>query len=319
MKITVLGAGAMGSLFGGLLAEAGYQVELIDVNPDHIARVREQGLLLDTDSGQKLVKLPICRPEEATPDPDWLIVFTKTLHTISALESTRQLIGDETRVLTLQNGLGNAEKIAGFIPLSRVAIGITTVPADMVEPGHIHSRGQGFIKLMMSDGLHEPSLDALAAALGQSGLPCSVDASVHSAIWEKVAFNAALNSLCAVTGCTVGELGAAPAGRELAHMIAEEVLAVARTQGVDVNGSAVATTLDHAMDHHINHKPSMLQDLLAGRPTEIEAINGEVLRRALRDGVVTPCTKTLHTLVHLKENQQFAPGAERLLRQTSMH
>lgn len=302
MRITILGAGAMGSLFGGLLAEQGHAVELLDVNPAHIARVQADGLTLDTDGrGRRVVRVPITRPESADSRPECLIVFTKTLHTTRALEGARAVLGPDTLLLSLQNGLGNAEKLAGFAAPSRIAVGVTTVPADLVEAGHVHSHGEGHVRMMMADGQHSERLCILAQALTEAGISTTVDPTVQSGIWQKVAFNAALNTVCAVANCTVGDVGRSADARGLAHRIATEVLAVAAASGMRVDEPAVHATLDHAMDHHLTHKPSMLQDLMAGRPTEIDAINGEVLRVARRLGVPAPCTEALDALVRLRE------------------
>lgn len=302
MRITILGAGAMGSLFGGLLAEHGHDVELLDVNPDHIQQVRNHGLTVETDGeGSRVVRLPISRPEAAASRPDWLILFTKTLHTQGAMEAVRHLLHDQLLVLTLQNGLGNAERVARFLPMSRIAVGVTTVPADMTGPGHVHSHGGGKNRMMMADGRPSEALQALAEALTQAGLPSALDPTVQGAIWQKAAFNAALNTVCAVTCATVGQVGRQPQARELAHDIATEVLNVASANGLEVDAKGLHETLDHALDHHLQHKPSMLQDLLAGRPTEVDAINGEVLRLARRLGVEAPRTQALDALTRLRE------------------
>ncbi|WP_346357900.1 2-dehydropantoate 2-reductase [Bosea sp. (in: a-proteobacteria)] len=301
IRISILGAGAMGSLFGGLLAEAGHAVELIDVNPAQIAAVRERGLLIRNDAGERRLKLPILRPQEATTQPDWLIVFTKAMHTQGALESARHLIGPQTRLLSLQNGLGNAEKLMAFADASRIAIGMTTVPADLVAPGEVHSHGESKTRVVMVDGSTAAALDKLASALDAAGLPCAVDPDAIVAIWEKVAFNVALNSLCAVTQRTVGGLGSASEGRRLAHAVASEVLAVAQAEGLAVLAQRTHATIDHALDHHGGHKPSMLQDLLAKRPTEIETLNGAVVRIAENHAIAAPRTEALYALVKMAE------------------
>lgn len=301
IRISVLGAGAMGSLFGGLLAEAGHEVELLDVNPAQIAAVREHGLLIHNDAGERRLAIPIMRPDEAKTQPDWLIVFTKAMHTQSALETVRHLIGPETRLLSLQNGLGNAEKLMAFAAASRIAIGMTTVPADLVAAGEVHSHGESKTRVVMVDGSKDAALDALAAALDAAGLPCAVDPDAIVAIWEKVAFNVALNSLCSVTLRTVGALGDDAGGRQLAHAVASEVLTVAQAEGLAVSSERTHATIDHALDHHGGHKPSMLQDLLAKRPTEIETLNGAVVRAADAHGIAVPRTATLYALVKMAE------------------
>jgi 2-dehydropantoate 2-reductase len=263
--------------------------------------VREHGLLIRNDAGERRLTLPILRPEEARTQPDWLIVFTKAMHTQGALAAARHLIGPQTRLLSLQNGLGNAEKLMAFADASRIAIGMTTVPADLVAPGEVHSHGESKTRLVMVDGGKDAALAALAAALDGAGLPCAVDPDAVVAIWEKVAFNAALNSLCAVTQRTVGGLGAAAEGRELAHAVAGEVLAVAQVEGLAVSPERTHATIDHALDHHGGHKPSMLQDLLAKRPTEIETLNGAVVRAAEAHGIEVPRATMLYALVKMAE------------------
>jgi 2-dehydropantoate 2-reductase len=307
MKISIVGAGAMGSLFGGLLAESGNEVTLIDVNDAHIDTVRTQGLRLATDGGDRQVTaLKAVRPEDATGFPDLLLVFTKTLHTSAALSGVRHLIGPGVHVLSLQNGLGNVEKIAEFVPLERVLIGVTTWPADMVGPGHVHSHGQGVVRLMAADGVERRFVSQVAEVLTKAGLDCTSDGTVWAAIWEKVAFNAALNSICAVSGCTVDELGRLPDGSRLANEVVTEVLSVALRLGIDVDTAKCRANVANAIDHHRGHKPSMLQDVLAGRRTEVESINGAVVELAGPLNIKLPVTETLLSLVRLAEARSVA-------------
>ncbi|MFB9122181.1 2-dehydropantoate 2-reductase [Paraburkholderia dipogonis] len=300
MQIAILGAGAMGSFFGGRLALAGHMVSLLDIDVAHIASIRNNGLRLSTDSGEQVVRnLVALRPQEATQPVDLVIVFTKTMHTQAALAAASRILGPDTAILSLQNGLGNAERLARSAAPDRVMIGVTTWPADKSEPGAVSSHGQGAIRLMSADGSHTGALEQTVQALNDAGLACHVDSNVWAAIWEKVAFNAALNSLCAVTQCMVGELTNIPDGEALALKIVSEVMAVARAHGVAANEAHVASNVRDALAHHRAHRPSMLQDVLAGRRTEIEAINGAVIEAAGKVGVDVPYTHCLASLVRL--------------------
>ncbi|WP_175838831.1 ketopantoate reductase family protein [Burkholderia anthina] len=308
MRIAILGAGAMGSLFGGLLAERGAAVTLIDVNDAHLDAIRRDGLRIDDDRGERRIRtLAAVRPEAAhaaalaTPDTpfDLLIVFTKSLHTHAALDGVRALLSPHTFVLTLQNGLGNVETLNAFVPLERILVGVTTWPADVAGPGHVRSHGAGTIRMMTADGAARPFAATVAAALSEAGLACSLDADVWAAIWEKVAFNAALNTLCATTRCTVDQLGRHDDGPRLALAIAAETAAVARAKGIGVDGERIARNVGHAIREHRGHRPSMLQDVLAGRRTEIDAISGRVVAAARETGVAVPHTDTLLALVRL--------------------
>ncbi|WP_269509472.1 ketopantoate reductase family protein [Burkholderia sp. IMCC1007] len=308
MRIAILGAGAMGSLFGGLLAERGAAVTLIDVNEAHLDAIRRDGLRIDDDRGERRIRtLQAVRPEAANADAaaapdtpfDLVIVFTKSLHTRAALDGVRAVLSPHTFVLTLQNGLGNVETLNAFVPLERILVGVTTWPADVAGPGHVRSHGTGTIRMMTADGAARPFAATVAAALSGAGLACSLDADVWAAIWEKVAFNAALNTLCAATGCTVDQLGNHHDGPRLALAIAAEAAAVARAKGIAVDGERIARNVEHAIRDHRGHRPSMLQDVLAGRRTEIDAISGRVVAAARETGVAVPHTDALLALVRL--------------------
>ncbi|MCA8083978.1 ketopantoate reductase family protein [Burkholderia cenocepacia] len=308
MRIAILGAGAMGSLFGGRLAESGEAVTLIDVNDAHLDAIRRDGLRIDDDRGDRRVRtLQAVRPEAANTHAaatldtpfDLLIVFTKSLHTRAALDGVRALLSSDTFVLTLQNGLGNVETLNAFVPLERILVGVTTWPADAAGPAHVRSHGAGTIRMMTADGAARPFATAVADTLSRAGLACTLDADVWAAIWEKVAFNAALNTLCATTGCTVDQLGHHHDGPRLALAIAAETAAVARAKGIAVDGERIARNVEHAIRDHRGHRPSMLQDVLAGRRTEIDAISGKVVAAAREAGVAVPHAETLLALVRL--------------------
>ncbi|KVH02568.1 2-dehydropantoate 2-reductase [Burkholderia anthina] len=308
MKIAILGAGAMGSLFGGRLAESGEAVTLIDVNDAHLEAIRRDGLRIDDDRGERRIRtLHAMRPEAANADAaaapdtpfDLLIVFTKSLHTRAALDGVRALLTPDTFVLTLQNGLGNVETVNAFVPIDRILVGVTTWPADAAGPAHVRSHGAGTVRMMTADGAARPFAAAVADALSRAGLACTLDADVWAAIWEKVAFNAALNTVCAATGCTVDQLGHHHDGPRLALAIAAETAAVARAKGIAVDGARIARNVEHAIRDHRGHRPSMLQDVLAGRRTEIDAISGKVVAAARETGVAVPHAETLLALVRL--------------------
>ncbi|MBR8057819.1 ketopantoate reductase family protein [Burkholderia dolosa] len=308
MRIAILGAGAMGSLFGGLLAESGEDVTLIDVNDAHLDAIRRDGLRIDDDRGERRVTtLQALRPEAANASADTpfdlLIVFTKSLHTRVALDGVRALLTPHTHVLTLQNGLGNVETLNAFVPLERILVGVTTWPADLAGPAHVHSHGAGTIRMMTADGAASPFAAAVADALSRAGLACTLDADVWAAIWEKVAFNAALNTLCAVTRSTVDQLGEHHDGPRLAQAIVAETAAVARAKGIAVDAARIARNVDHAIREHRGHRPSMLQDVLAGRRTEIDAISGKVVAAAREVGLAVPHTETMLSLVRVIDAQ----------------
>lgn len=302
MRIAILGAGAMGSLFGARLALAGEDVELIDVSPAQIAAVRAHGLRLEADDGDRAVPMKIGEAHGVDGVCELVIVFTKGMHTRAAIRDAGHLIGPDTHVLTVQNGLGNADAIAETVPAERVLIGMTNWPADLAAPGHVVSHGQGEVRIWTATHRADAAIGAIAAVLDAAGLNCRCDPQVEIAIWEKIAFNAALNALCAASGLTVGGVGDSAAGRRLADAMVAETLAVARSRGLGVDPKRVTQALQHAFATHRDHKPSMLQDLAAGRPSEIETINGAVVRCGEAAGLDVATTRTLADLVRMIEH-----------------
>ena len=299
MQIAVIGAGAMGGLFGGSLAEAGQDVVLVDLPGPHLQAMRSGGLRLHTDVGERIIPVQAGTADEFADARDLLVVFTKGPQTTVAIRSAAHLAGPQTRVLTVQNGLGNAERIADALPGTRVLVGTTNWPADLRGPGHVSSHGQGTVRFWTADGAADPMVRQVADALTSAGLNCEADPAVEAAIWEKVAFNAGFNSVCATSRLTVGGVADSAGGRDLVLAVAAETLAVARARGIAVDEARVQAMADAAFAGHRDHKPSMLQDVLAGRRTEIDSINGAVVEAGEAAGVPTPVTSILRDIVRL--------------------
>ncbi|HTU13502.1 MAG TPA: 2-dehydropantoate 2-reductase [Allosphingosinicella sp.] len=299
--IAIIGAGAMGCLFAARLAGAGANVTLVDVDDARLATLAAEGVTLADDAGEHVARVTACRAEAAPGPADLIILFTKGLHSRAAMQAAAPLIGPATIGLTLQNGLGNGEVMADTVPPARVVHGITDFPADLEGPARVSTHGPGQSRL----GGFVPDADDAAARVAEllsaAGLPAVAEPAIEGAIWEKVAFNAALNALGAVTGRANAGIGPPP-GRRIAFAIAAETAAVAAAKGVAVDLPTIQTKIDFVFVHHPNHKSSMLQDRLAGRATEIESINGAVQREGERLGVPTPVTATLADLVRLLES-----------------
>jgi 2-dehydropantoate 2-reductase len=300
VTIAVLGAGAMGSYFGGRLALHGAPVVLIDVDEARLAVIARDGLRIEDDHGDRRVALRTSRASALREPVELMIVFTKGMHTASAIASVRHLIGETTWALTLQNGLGNPEMIADVVPQERIAIGVTDLPADLAGPAHVRSHGSGTIRLWSMDNRPSERLGGIAALLDAAGLRCTAGPGIATDIWEKAAFNAALNALAAIVRRPVGGLDNAQ-GRFIATAVVDEAVAAAAASGVAVERTSILAKIEFALANHRGHQPSMLQDVLAGRPTEIEFINGAIVRAATRAGLAAPVNQTLVRLVRLIE------------------
>jgi 2-dehydropantoate 2-reductase len=299
-NVTIVGAGAMGCLFAARLAEGGADVTLIDVDQQRLEALGRDGITLSDDSGERIVPIRTATAAQASGPVDLLMLFTKGMHSADAIRSVAHLARPDAYAVTLQNGLGNAEAIAGIFATDRILIGVTDFPADLEGPTRVSSHGSGHIWLGAFAAGADAGVAPAVALLRRGALDAVADARVMVAIWEKVAFNAALNSLATVTGLTVGGMDT-PAGRRIATAIVDEVVATATAQGIEVDRASILAKVDHALANHRGHRASMLQDRLVGRRTEIETINGAVVRAAEAAGVDTPVTRTLADLVRLIE------------------
>lgn len=298
MKYAVLGAGALGSVVGGLMAREGINVALWDINHDHTKSINAHGLQLDLPDGTHSIKVPACRPEEGG-EADVILLLTKTLHTKAALASVADRIAQGAAVVSLQNGLGNAERIRDFVPDDQVFYGCTMMPGRFLAPGHVASQGNG--KAVFRALTEAGQARAAAMGLNTTGFVLQNDQDGTDAIiWQKAAFNCAMNAITALQGGAIGYLAASDEGVALARETAAEVVAVANALGINADLSAVHAHMTRSLTHHKAHKPSMLQDMEAGRETEIDALCGEVVRQAEAAGVSAPINKTLAGLVRLK-------------------
>ena len=299
MKIVVIGAGAMGTLFGGRLGLAGNQVCLVDVVPEVIRAVNENGICLEDDAGTHIARVSASRAEEITEPADLVILFTKTLYSESALQSAQAFIGDETRVMSLQNGLGNDEILKKYVDPERILIGVTNYPSDFLGPGHVSSKGDGYIRLMsLKDG--DPASD-IVSVLREAGFNASAVDNVFDSIWEKVAFNAVFNSITSVCGITVDEVGHTEEGLRLAETLADEIVAVARACGADLKKEALWEGILYAVKNHIGHRTSMAQDIQKHRRTEVDSIVGAILRKAAENDLSAPHLETVYQMVKIVE------------------
>ncbi|WEK46603.1 MAG: 2-dehydropantoate 2-reductase [Candidatus Andeanibacterium colombiense] len=301
MRVVILGAGAMGCLYGAAFHRAGCEVTLVDVNREHIAAINDTGLDLETRAGRELLPISASLPEDAEGLADLVLVFTKVFHTDTALAGAKHLIGPETYVLTLQNGLGNAERIAAHVEAERVLAGIASLPADLVGPGRVRSLGEGGSRLYPAFSGDAGFAGKVADLLTEGGLKAELDPKISEAIWEKAIFNAAMNPPCALTRKTPGFFLGKPEAEGMIHAVVEEGTAAANANGLAISSAPIHALTRVSMTDHADHEASMLQDVKAGRRTEIDAINGAIVEAAKRAGIAVPVTETLYRLVKLEE------------------
>lgn len=299
MKVAILGAGALGSVFGGYMVQAGIDACLLDINEAHIEAINKSGLRFDTPEGTSQVEIPAMQPAECPLDVGLVILLTKAFHTKSALQSINALIAAKVPVLSLQNGLGNKERMAELLPEDQIFYGSTLTPGGFVAPGHVETQGKSWTKFRPLTEQGVETAQKISDLLSPVGFEYSTDADIY--IWQKAAFNCAMNTTCTLINHPVGAVTDSDQAIVLVKRIADEVIDVAIAKGISADKSSVHAHLDEALELHRQHKPSMLQDMEAGRQTEIESLCGEVARQANNLGVAAPLNEALATLVRLKQ------------------
>jgi 2-dehydropantoate 2-reductase len=301
MNVIILGAGAMGCLYGAALHRAGEDVVLVDVNRAHLDAINSNGLELETRAGTEHLPIPARMPDELSRPADLVVVFTKTFHTDAALAGIAAAIAPETWLLSLQNGLGNDARLAAHAGNTRVLVGTSSLPSDLVGPGRVRSHGEGGTRLYPAFGGEPAFAQDLCRQLTTGGLPAALEPEIHVAIWSKAIFNAAMNPMCALTRRTPGFLAEHAESRAMITAAVNEGVTIALANGIDVEAKAIHDLTEVSMIDHANHEASMLQDVKAGRRTEVDAINGAIVEAGRAAGVAAPVLETLWRLVKLEE------------------
>ena len=302
MKIGVVGAGAMGSVYAALLARGGHEVWALDRWREHIEAIRANGLRVEGASGDHTV------PVHATTEPgevgpcDLVVIATKAMDVAAAAESAKTLLGPETPVLTIQNGLGSGEAVCSVLGAGRVVIGVAGgFGGRILAPGHARHEGMELIRLGEIDGPATARLERIAEAWRAGGFKVKTFDDIHQLIWEKLICNASFSPVCALTGLLVGAVVANAETFAVSAALAQESYAVARAKGVRLDiGDPVAYVRDFALKIP-QGRPSMRQDIEAGRRCEIDAINGGVAQTGREVGVATPVNDACIALVKGRE------------------
>ena len=301
MKIAVMGAGAVGCYYGGMLARAGHAVVLV-ARPVHVQAIRQNGLLLDTQTFQERVPLQADTEARAVQGAQCVLFCVKSTDTESAGQAMAPYLGTDTVVLSLQNGVDNAERLQAVLQRP-VLPAVVYVAAGMAGPGHVRHHGRGELVIAPS-----PASGDIAHSFAAAGIPVDISDNVAGALWAKLVLNCVYNPLSAITQLPYGEIVNSP-GLEVPRMmddIVHECMAVARACGVQLpEGTAEAVLpLARSMATQVS---STAQDLARGHRSEIDHLNGYVVRRGEALGIPTPANRMLHTLVRLLEKRLPAP------------
>ena len=309
MKVAVVGAGGIGSVFGGRLAAAGHDVCLVHRRTPVVEAIQRDGLHLTSASGDEHIRLSATVDTAQVGPVDLVLVATKAFDTRKAAAAARPLVGSNTLVLSLQNGLGNLETIASVLGAERSLLGMTYLGAAVNGPGHVVHTAVGPTFIGEPDGSLSQRVQDLAQMFSAAGLPTQATDRLWDLVWGKLLINAALNATCALTGAGGEAALGSPATAEWLALVAEETARVASAAGVKLPYADPAERVRQHCRDVGPAKPSMLQDMERNRPTEIDAINGAVVREGQRLGVPTPYNQALLLLVKGREQVQ-AQGSQ---------
>jgi 2-dehydropantoate 2-reductase len=300
MKIAVVGAGAVGCYFGGMLARAGQDVVLVG-RPRHIEAVLREGLLLETAAFQGHLPVRASVDARAIEGAGIVLCCVKSTDTESVAAQLRPHLASDTLVLCLQNGVDNAARLQALLPCV-VAPVVVYVAAEMAGAGHVRHHGRGDLVIGPL-----PGSAGLVALFGAAGVPVRVSDNVDGELWGKLVINCAYNALSAITRLSYGRLVQGTGIEQVMRAVVDECLAVAQAEGVQVLGAdweavrAIADTMATQVS-------STAQDLARGKRSEIDHLNGHVVRRGEVLGVATPANRVLHAVVKLLEQPRGADG-----------
>lgn len=307
-NICVIGAGRMGSLYGALLAKHGLQVTLYDPWRQHIETIRQNGLRIDGISGDLTIRIPATTEIEEIAPCDIALVLSDANGTAHAAEVARRILNPSGFALTLQNGIGNVEILSATIGANRVLAGLSYHSAALAGPGHITHTHAGPTYLGEITGDSTERLSNLVRIFESSNFHSTSVDNITAYIWEKWVHNCAINAISAISGLRVGEISSTPAADELQSHVIAEALAVVKANGISLPEKNPAAAIKAFCKVKFN-KPSMLQHMEEGRPTEVDALNGAVVRAGQKLGIDTPYNHA--TTLMVKAREQYMRNASR--------
>lgn len=306
MKIAIAGAGAMGSRFGIMLQRAGNEVVLIDSWQEHVTAINQSGLHAEFEEETWVEKIPAYHQNKIddTLVVDWVIVFTKALQLEEMMGHIQSLIGEETKVLCLLNGMGHEEVIEKYVPRQRIYMGNTMWTAAMIGPGKVKLIGNGFVELQNMEPGYEKQAKEIAHILTKAGLQANYSEHIWYSIYKKACVNATMNSLCTLLECNMADFGDTLPARAIVSEIIKEFVAVAAYEGIELSYEEMLEHVEKCSNRSTigEHFPSMYQDLVTNkRLTEIDYINGAIVRKGQKYGIKTPYCELVTQLIHCKE------------------
>lgn len=301
MHVAIMGCGAMGSVYAGLLAAAGNDVLVIDRWQEHVDAINRHGLRVEGASGDRTLRLPAFTTPTAEP-VDMLIIAVKAAQAGAAAAALHGMVDSRTMVVTIQNGLGSADDVAKELGDARLIVGIAGgFGASLLGPGHAHHNGMNVIRLGAYAGLDHAEVAHCVEVWRDAGFTAEAAHDIRAMQWDKLICNVAYSGPCALTGLTVGVAMDDPEIGPISRAAATEAWEVARASGIGIDIDDPVAHVRAFAARIPEAKPSLLLDLEAGRPGEIDYINGAVPREAAKVGREAPVNATLTHLVRFRQ------------------
>jgi len=291
--ILIVGTGALACLFAARLSAVEIPVTMLGTWPEGLAALRSAGVtLVEVDGSQHSYPVRVAANPEDCQEVELALVLVKSWQTERVALQLQACLPSQGRALSLQNGLGNRQKLAQSLGAGRVFQGVTTIGGTLLGPGRVRSGGEGSIAIEAN-----PRLAQFEETFQRANLSVEKSTAIESLVWGKLAINAAINPLSAILGVPNGDLLARPGSRRLMAQAGSEAAAVAAAQGIQLPFDDVVAAVETVARRTARNYSSMLQDVRRGAPTEIEAINGALVQIAEQTGVPIPVNQTLYLLV----------------------
>ncbi len=304
MKIAIVGTGAMGSLYAALLGDAGNEVWAIDQWKEHVDAIQDKGLRLEGKSGDRTVHIQAATSTDSVGPCDLVIIATKAMHVAAAAESSKPLMGPETIVVSIQNGLGGPQIAEDILGKGRVLIGVAGgFGASIKNPGHAHHNGMGLMRLGEMKGPATERTERMAKVWSDAGFNVKTFDDIDQLLWEKLICNVCFSGTSAITEWTLSEIMADEDAWRIASGCAKEAFDVAKAKGIPVD---IDDPVKYVYEFGLkmpDAKPSMLLDYLEGRQSEVDYINGAIPAEGEKVGVPAPFNTLVTSVVRIKEKK----------------
>ncbi len=306
-----MGAGAMGGLFGGMLTRAGQDVWLIDNHKQRAEKINREGLIIEASKAlesrepkQEIIRIKATTEPREVGSCDLVIIFVKAYDTEEATRNSLPLTGKKTVWLTLQNGLGNIERMGKIVGKDRVVGGITYQGATVLEAGRVRHAGCGKTVIGEIDGKESERIKHISDIFNQAGIDTEISDNIEGVLWGKLLINAVINPLTAITRVRNGQLLESPFLKETMNLIVEEAMRVPLKKGIRLPYQKVFEKVEESCQTSRDNISSMLQDILRKKRTEVDFINGAIVSEAEKIGISTPLNRALWNIVKFLEGRR---------------